>query len=141
MLALVLLVAVMHKPTLRRVVDDVELILKRPLMAKFRDLEVRVDEAANRIAEVVELADVTSMALQGLSRDAVGLLLALAAGGPRDYARHWRQDYVSSRDRGLVEHDKDRLGNSTRVWASALGMRVAATLEGFEASGLAEQRD
>jgi hypothetical protein len=124
-----LLVGVLHKTTLRRLISGFESILTRPLMAKFKDLELRVDDAVTRLGEVARLADVTTMALQGLSPNAVGLLIGLVADGSGSVAPSLHGQLRELRDRGLIEHDGERLAESAEVRPTTLGKQVAASIE------------
>jgi hypothetical protein len=129
-IALILLIAVSYKHLARPFISRVQTFVGRVDYAKFRDLELRTNEQAAQIVrlEGLQLTVLQEIVLRNLEPEQCSVLANLSSRDrtPTKGARIERLREL--RDRGLVEHDRLHLGESTEVWLTPLGKEVAELL-------------
>lgn len=129
-IALILLAATSYKNLVKPFIARAEAFARRIDYAKFRDLELRADQQAEELVRLggLQLSLIHNTVLRDLEPDLSGLLVNLSrtekAPLDRSHIDHLRQ----LRDRGLVEHDRQRLRDSEEVWLTQLGKEVAEIL-------------
>ena len=108
-------------------------LLRYTTTAKLGKLEVKISKELEGISQkVVEKAAWVQILLSRMSNEEVGLLLAIskvekypATGGLKDKFR-------SLRAKGLIQHDKPSMHESSEVWLSELGKEFAEALSKAE---------
>lgn len=129
--AIVGFLSICYKPAARRGMDNALSFFERVDKAKFRDLEVEVRQTLQRMEglQTVQKSNfITNAVLSGLGARQIALLLAIYRSGTFEISGALRETVHELRHRGLVHHDKPRLGESTKVWLSPLGIECALFL-------------
>jgi hypothetical protein len=129
-IALILLVATSYKHLVKPFIARAEAFAKRLDYAKFRDLELRAEQQAEELVrlEGLQLTLIQDVVLRNLEPDLYGLLVNLSHTEKVQIDRTHMDRLRQLRDRGLIEHDRQRLRDSGEVWLTSLGREVAEIL-------------
>jgi hypothetical protein len=129
-IALMLLLAVSYKHLARPFIRGVQAFVRRANNAKFRDLELHVEERAAEIArlEGLQLTILQDIVIRNLDSQQCATLANLSSRDRTPMKRAGIEGLRALRDRRLIEHDHPRLAESTEIWLTPLGKEVAALL-------------
>jgi hypothetical protein len=129
-ISLVLLAAISYKHLVKPFIARAEAFARRLDYAKFRDLELRTEQHAAELVrlEGLQLTLIQDSVLRNLEPDLYGLLVNLSHNNKVRIDRSHIDRLRQLRDRGLIEHDRQRLRESEEVWLTPLGREVAEIL-------------
>lgn len=129
-IALILLVATSYKHFVRPFIARAEAFARRLDCAKFKDLELRADQQAAELVrlEGLQLTVIEDVVIRNLEPDLYALLVNLSVDNKTQIDKSHIDRLRQLRDRGLIEHDRQRLRDSQTVWLTSLGKQVAEIL-------------
>ena len=129
-IALILLIATSYRHFVKPFIARAEAFARRLDYAKFKDLELRADQQTAELVrlEGLQLTLIQDIVLRNLEPDLYTLLVNLSLNNKTQMDRSHIHRLRQLRDRGLVEHDRQRLRDSGTVWLTSLGRQVAEIL-------------
>ncbi|MCK9386427.1 MAG: hypothetical protein M0Q15_17595 [Nevskia sp.] len=122
---------VLYKQWLSRAFATALDLLKNTTEAKLGALEIRTEKRITELAIRLDRTPVwVNAVLSQLSSEEVGLLLSVTRQRTYTPSAATKKHLRSLRDRGLIEHDKSTLEDSSVVWSTSLGQELTNALLG-----------
>lgn len=125
-ISMLLVLCLLYTAQFKEFLEIILSFARQARTAKFKDFEISTDdEFKNAIEESIGKSNPwVKVALIDLSAKHFTLLLAIYKAGEFEAKGDFKQSLRTLRDRGLVQHNKDTMYDSTIVWLTPLGTEL-----------------
>ncbi len=121
-ISLIMLLAILFKYQTKRIINIGLELLSSTKQAKIGKLELQIDKKLEDLSDrIVKQAGWVQILLSQLESDGVGLLLAISKVDKFTATNALKEKLRSLRSRGLIQHNKATMADSTEVWLTKLG--------------------
>jgi len=126
--SIILFVGLLYRKHVLKGIEILFDVARSTKQAKFGDFEVLVgaDEAVNEIAKYIEPDSAWARAiLSGMGVGHIGILLTISRSVRYDQLSGIKEELRVLRGMGLLNHDKDTMAKSEKVWLTKTGEDLA----------------